>query len=227
MKIAVLWDFDGVIVFTPHEEAWRLAAARYGIAGFTSEFYFEFVAGRPRFEGAREVLERFGLLMGLDEESRAELIRKFAEEKNAIFNELVSRGRYVVNDDALDFIERSRAMRSAEVVHILASASRNVARLSKLISMRGKALSDFFDLDVSGASTSKKEIFAIGVGKAGKCDCIIAIDDAPSGISAARELGIIPVGFQRRDLLDYGAKLVIDDFKDADPEVLVELCERR
>lgn len=226
MKIAVLWDFDGVIVFTPHEEAWRLAAARYGIADFTSEFYFKFVAGRPRLEGAREVLERFGLLAGLDEESRAELIRKFAEEKNAIFNELVSRGRYAVNYDALDFIERSRAMRSAEFVHILASASRNVMRLSKLISVRGRTLSDFFDVDVSGASTSKKEIFAIGVEKAGERDCIIAIDDAPSGILAARELGVIPVGFREKGLLDYGARLVIDDFKGSDPEVLVELCEQ-
>ncbi len=224
MIVAILWDFDGVIVFTPHEDAWRLTAAKYGITNFTSEFYLRFVAGRPRLEGAQEILKYFGLLNELDEESRNKLITRFAEEKNVVFNELVSKGQYVVNHDALDFIEKTRIFGGVKFVHVLASASRNVAKLTKIISVGGRVLSDFFDVDVSGSSASKKEIFAIGMSRAGRFNCIMAIDDAPSGIMAARDLGIIPVGFRQKDLINYGARLVIEDFKQVDPEVLIGLC---
>ncbi|PWV37781.1 MAG: hypothetical protein DJ555_00470 [Desulfurococcaceae archaeon] len=224
MIIAMLWDFDGVVVLTPHEEAWRLAAAKYGIDNFTSEFYYKFVAGRPRFEGARAILEHFGLLDKLDDISRDRLIESFAEEKNRIFNELISRGLFSVNHEALEFIARTRILTTAKFVHVLASASKNAARLSRSIKVEGRMLYEFFDIDVSGSSTSKKGVFAAGRGVVGSADCFIAIDDAPSGIEAARELGLIPIGFQNKDLVGYGARLVIERFRDLDPGVLINLC---
>lgn len=224
MIIAVLWDFDGVVVLTPHEDAWRLVAAKYGIDSFTSEFYYKFVAGRPRFEGAKAILEHFGLLDKLDSKSRDRLIEDFAEEKNRIFNELISRGLFSVNHEVLEFIERTRILTTTRFVHVLASASKNAARLSRTIRIGGMMLYEFFDIDVSGSSTSKKGVFAAGRDAVGSADCFIAIDDAPSGIEAARELGLIPIGFQNKDLVNHGARLVIEKFKDLDLEVLIRLC---
>lgn len=228
MKIVVLWDFDGVIVFTPHEEAWRQTTLKYGISGFTSEFYHKFVSGRPRYEGARAILEILGGLKQLDEKSRQDMVNKFAEEKNRVFNELISRGVYSVNYEVLEFIQRTRYY-PMEIVfsHVIASASRNVDFLVRRIIVNGISIQSFFDLNVSGFSSTKKGVFEEGIRAAGEADCYIAIDDAPSGIKAAVELRLIPVGFKNKDLKDFGAVITIESFKDLEPEVFFKLCEQR
>ena len=56
-ELAFLFDVDGVIAETPHEQAWRDAALEWGIIGpafdFT-RFYADHVAGEPGNTGADE-----------------------------------------------------------------------------------------------------------------------------------------------------------------------------
>lgn len=221
--VALIWDFDGVIVFTPHERAWRIAAQRYGISGFTSEFYRRYVSGRPRLEGARNILQLLGGYSGRELE---QLVGEFAELKNQIFNELAENGEIEVNRGALDFILRTREVEPA-FRHILASASRNAPKLSSRLSHRGRPLLSFFDVDVSGSGASKREVFERAVKAAEGADCIVAIDDAPSGVRAAVELGIIALGYGDKELTEYGAKAVIESFDSLTPGVIVELCQSR
>lgn len=227
MIILMLWDFDGVVVITPHERAWRIAAEQYGITGFTSEFYHKYVSGRPRYEGARAILERFGKLNGLDKDTADRLVREFGDFKNKIFNELISRNEYEVNTDALEFIGKTRLYTGVRFIHVLASASKNVAKLSKTIIYKGQRLSDIFDHDVSGQGDTKREVFEKGVRLVGKFACAFVVDDAPAGIISARELGLIPIGFKNKDLYNYGAVIVVDSFSSLEPGVIHELCMYR
>ncbi len=227
MIVAVLWDFDGVVVLTPHEKAWRLACEKYRIEGFTSEFYHEYVSGRPRYEGARAILQAFGVLRGLSEEERERLVLEFGDLKNRLYWELLERGEYVVNEEVVDFIEKTRRITGHSFRHVLASASKNVSRLASTVRVRGKVLSLFFNFDVSGSGSTKSEVFRNGLRAAGEFDCAVAIDDAPSGIRAALEAGVIPVGYKDKRLLGYGARLVIESFRFVDPEVMLGLCGSR
>lgn len=227
IKIAILWDFDGVIIFTPHEEAWRLVGLRYGITDFSSDFYHKYVSGRPRYEGARAILEYFGLLRDLDSDSVSRIIHEFAEEKNKLYNELISRGYYSINTSALEFIESTKKYNNALFVHVLASASRNVAKLADNVSFRGRLLREFFDYNVSGSGDTKKEVFEKGLRLTSSADCHIVIDDAPSGIRAALDLGLIPIGFRNLDLVNNGAVYVIKSFKETSPGTVVRLCRSR
>jgi len=225
--IATLWDFDGVIVFTPHEEAWRLVALKYGIIDFTSEFYHKYVSGRPRYEGARAILEHFGLIKGRDASSDLSIVREFAEEKNRVYNELVSKGFYYINSQALEFIESTRSCRLASFIHALASASKNVSKLANTVVYKGRVLRSYFDHDVSGSAGTKREVFEKAIEVSGRADCYIVIDDAPSGIEAALAVSAIPLGFRNPDLSRYGARLVFSSFREITPEVVVELCKAK
>ena len=53
-----IFDVDGVLVASPHEQAWREALAGYADpARFTTEFYQAHVAGKPLLDGGRATLE--------------------------------------------------------------------------------------------------------------------------------------------------------------------------
>ena len=51
-NLGFIWDIDGVVVDSPHEEAWRTVLESLGVhrAKFNSKIYLELVAGRKREE---------------------------------------------------------------------------------------------------------------------------------------------------------------------------------
>ena len=81
---AAIFDVDGVLVNSPHERAWREALKGFADpAGFTTAFYQANVAGRPRLEGARAVLERLG---GPEAARRS---TDYADKKQALIDRLI------------------------------------------------------------------------------------------------------------------------------------------
>ncbi|MEZ0345300.1 MAG: HAD family phosphatase [Infirmifilum sp.] len=224
-SIAIIWDFDGVVVFTPHEKAWELAAEKLGVTGFTSEFYRSLVSGRPRLEGARNIVK---YLHGEDAPERLEeLARKLAEVKNDIFLSLVEQGEVELNSEVLDFIARTRVHPRVRFLNILASASKNASRIAEVLSYGGNPLKMYFDVDVSGSGATKRDVFANALAASAEADCHLAVDDAQSGIRAAVELGIIPIGYGDPRLALHGAELVVESLKSLDPEVFVRICGSR
>ena len=228
MRNVFIWDFDGIIVFTPHELAWKIASEAYGIKGFTSEFYREYVSGRPRIEGGKNILEKLGYFNGkkLSDKEKEEETKKFTDFKNKVFRELVEKGFFEVNWAAISFIIKAK---EHGIFQILASASRNVRIIADRVVVKGYGkLAELFDADVSGSGSTKDEVFekAVDVArrKCVKIQCIVVFEDSPSGIIAAKKLGLKTVGYRDQTLRKYGADYVIHDFSKTTPlHVLKEL----
>ncbi|WP_258084639.1 HAD family hydrolase [Thermococcus thermotolerans] len=227
VRIALIWDFDGVLVYTPHEEAWRKAAEIYG-AEIDHEFYVRYVSGKPRYEGAHNILELTGIYErhGADtEEKRKKLLTEFAEFKNRMVNEMFDRGEYEVNRGAIEFLMRARGR---GIPNALASASKNAPKLAAKVRVGEKRLIDFFDVNVSGMAPSKKEVFQLARKKLMEMfpgvESFFVVEDAPAGVKAAKELGMLVLGYEREAELE-GADLRFRDFGEVSIELLVRLSE--
>lgn len=126
-----IFDVDGVLVDSPHEQAWReslrrlmdgpwhdlVAGTRYGPEGFTTEVYQAHVAGKPRFVGAAAALEYFGV-----PDPEGARLRAYADAKQAYLLELAGRGEFTAFDDAVRFLLR---LKHAGLRIAAASSSKN------------------------------------------------------------------------------------------------------
>jgi len=226
--IALIWDFDGVLVFTPHEEAWRRAAREYG-ADIDHGFYVNYVSGKPRYEGAHNILELTGIYekYGADtEEKKKKLLHEFAEFKNKIVNDMFDRGEYEVNWNAVGFLMETK---KAGIKNALASASKNATNLAKKVKVGEITLADLFEVNVSGKAPSKKEVFKLAIdelkGNFPDVRFFFIVEDAPAGVRAGRVLGAFTLGYEKETELD--ADITFRNFSELSIETLHKLIERR
>ena len=232
MRFAIIWDFDGVLVFTPHEEAWRRAAEHYGVMDFDHDFYVRYVSGKPRYEGADNILRLKGIYdkFARTPEEKEELLHEFAEFKNEIVNEMFRRKEYRINEGAINFLLKAK---EAGIKHALASASKNAAKLAAQIDViymgQKKSLGALFDVNVSGLAPNKKLVFKMARKELKKrfpeIDVFLVVEDAPAGIKAAKELGMLTLGYLREAQLD--ADLVFNDFDELNLEKIMSLITSR
>jgi beta-phosphoglucomutase len=219
---AVIFDVDGVIVASPHEQAWREALD--GItdpARLTTAIYQTHVAGKPRMDGARAVLAQLAVV---DPGGVAE---RYAEAKQSRIEGLIAAGKFAAFPDALRFVAAVKAVgwRLA-----LASSSKNAASMLRQIAMpSGAHLLSLFDADLSGIDLQHgkpdPELFlraatAIGVSPA---HCLV-VEDATAGIAAGVAGGMATLGVARVDdaalLRAAGAGLVVTSLDDVDTRAL-------
>jgi len=91
VKFAFLFDVDGVIAETPHEESWKEAAIEYELIGKNFDFtcfYQKFVAGIPGLKGARAILEGLGYYKSkgiINEEEKEKEAFEFRKKKTRYF----------------------------------------------------------------------------------------------------------------------------------------------
>ncbi|ARO54371.1 HAD family hydrolase [Methylorubrum zatmanii] len=193
MLSAVIFDVDGVLVDSPHEQAWREALAEFADpTGFTTAFYQAHVAGKPRLEGARAALERLG-----DADAHA---AAFAERKQAVIDRLIAEDRFVAFPDA---IRLAVALRDAGLRIVLASSSKNAdAVLARVILPDGRTLRSLFDADVSGRDVPRGKpdpaLFQLAAKAVNvpPAECLV-VEDAPAGIRAAQAGGMASLGIAR------------------------------
>jgi trehalose/maltose hydrolase-like predicted phosphorylase/beta-phosphoglucomutase-like phosphatase (HAD superfamily) len=240
-----IFDIDGVLVDSPHERAWRETLRRlmetrwsdvrstssWAPDRFTSKVYQEIVAGKPRAGGARAVLEYFGLP---DADERVE---EYAEHKQQMVVGLIEAGEFLAFPDALRLL---LALRSAGIRIAAASSSKNTGLLLSKVRVDtfarqhgldydflrpGQTLLDVLDIDISGRTFTHgkphPEIFLTACREleldAGSC---FVIEDAVSGITAAKAAGMAALGIARADdsqlLTEAGADLVLTTLDDLD-----------
>ncbi len=192
---AAIFDVDGVLVASPHERAWREALAGFADpARFTTEFYQAYVAGKPRLDGARSTLERLGV------PDAAARVTEYATKKQALIDRLIAEGAFEAFPDA---VRLAVALRAAGLKLALASSSKNVGpMLRRLTVPGGGTLLSIFHADTSGRDLPRGKpdpaIFLLAAQALNipPADCLV-VEDASSGIQAARAGGMAALGIAR------------------------------
>jgi beta-phosphoglucomutase-like phosphatase (HAD superfamily) len=252
-----IFDVDGVLVDSPHERAWREALrrlmegdwrdlaprTRWTPEVFTHDFYQEVMAGRPRMAGARAALEALGMP---DPGPRAQ---EYAAEKQRRVVELIEAGEFHAFPDALRFL---LAAKHAGLRIASASSSRNAKPMLRRIRLdefaaeqglqlpevrEGLTLLDAFDGDVTGREFARGKpdptIFLAAAAELGlppeRC---VVIEDALSGVQAAKAGGMAAIGVARQGgadvLWEAGADLVVDSLDEVNVDALTKgRVERR
>jgi beta-phosphoglucomutase-like phosphatase (HAD superfamily) len=219
-----IFDVDGVLVDSPHEQAWRDALKElmetewkdvqpetsYSPERFTPQVYQQVMSGKPRFAGAQAALEHFGVP---DAETRS---KAYGDHKQVMLTKLVDAGAFHAYPDALRFII---AVKDAGIKVAAASSSKNADLFLRKIPLDifaeenglksehvtpGLTLLDFFDADISGRDFAHgkpdPEIFLTGAKELGAPpeQCFV-IEDAVTGIQAAKAGRMAALGISRAD----------------------------
>lgn len=222
LRPGIIFDVDGVLIASPHELAWRTSldalmrgpwsglARRIGYrpGSLTTAIYQAAVAGRPRLRGAAAALERLGVP---EPEARAP---EYADAKQEALLTLVDRGELLPFDDALALV---LALLRGGYAIAAASSSRNATALMARIDLAAFAarsadggpamavpstLRDAFAVDVCGrdAGPGKPDpgLFLLAARDLRRpaAECVV-IEDAPSGIRAAKAAGMRALGVAR------------------------------
>lgn len=228
---AAIFDVDGVLLASPHEQAWREALTGFAEPDrFTTEMYQAHVAGKPRLSGARAALEALGV------PDAARQAVAYAERKQERLEELIQTGEVAGFPDALRFVEAVGALGWRMAV---ASSSKNANEMMRPIRLAsGQSLLDVFSANVCGRNLRQgkpnPEIFLLAASELGvaPAHCFVA-EDAPAGIEAARAGAMTGLGVARLGdgalLRAAGANLVVTSLDEIAINELVDgrLARRR
>lgn len=232
-----IFDVDGVLVDSPHEKAWRESMRElmegdwagirdqttWSPEAFTSAVYQQYMSGKPRMSGARSALEHFGVP---DVDARA---AEYAERKQAMVVRLIEAGDFTAYPDALRFL---LAVKDAGIRIAAASSSKNAGLFLRQITLReGLTLLDSFDANVSGRDFAHgkphPEMFLAAAEELGVApEHAFVVEDASSGVEAAKAGGMAALGIARADdealLEKAGADIVVTTLDDVDVAALAQ-----
>jgi beta-phosphoglucomutase len=220
---AAIFDVDGVLLASPHEQAWREALT--GVTDperFTTAVYQAAVAGKPRLAGALAALVALGV------PNAAAQVVAYATRKQARLEALIADGRVAAFPDALRFVAAISALGWPMAV---ASSSKNaVAMLRQVRLADGRGLLPLFSAIVCGRDLRHgkpdPEIFQIAAKELQTMPRhSFVAEDAPAGIQAARSGGMAALGVARlhdaAGLRAVHANLVVKSLDDVSIPALV------
>src|SRR5437879_3952838 len=219
-----IFDVDGVLVDSPHARAWKDSLRElmetdwadirdqttWTDDGFTPEVYQTVISGKPRAAGALAALEYFGVPDAKDR------VEAYSAHKQDVVIKLIEAGEFEAYPDALRFVLAVKAM---GIPTAAASSSKNAGLFLRQIRLDtfakqeglsydfvtpGLSLLDFFDADISGRDFAHgkpdPEIFLTAAAELGVApqDCFV-VEDAASGIKAAKAGGMSALGVARAD----------------------------
>lgn len=225
-----IFDVDGVLVDSPHEEAWGETvldlAREWGATparGYDTALYQRHVAGKPRLSGAAALLHALGIPD--PDGSRAELLARRKQER---ILSLIREGRFRAFPDAVRLTARAKA---AGCRLAAASSSKNADAMLARVPLEPllgpeapcPTLIRLFDANVCGRDFPRgKPDPAIFLAAAQELaippERCVVVEDAPSGAEAAKAAGMLCVGIARLDdahlLRDARADLVVSSLDD-------------
>jgi len=211
---AVLFDLDGVLVFTDrfHEAGWRRLAEDEGWK-FPPDLAHS-LRGVSRMEALDVILDRNSVAGATLEKKEA-----WADRKNAYYKESVAGiGAGDVLPGSLEFV---RALRDRGVKIALCSASKNAPDVLRLL-----GIGDLFDTVVCGFDITRSkpdpQVFSMAAERLGipSFHCLV-FEDAPSGVEAAKRAGMKCVGVGDAKGLPE-APAVISRYDEIDIEALLD-----
>jgi beta-phosphoglucomutase len=246
-----IFDVDGVLVDSPHEEAWReglrelmedewsdiRGRTTWAPERFTPRVYQQVMSGKPRMSGARAALDYFEVP---DAASRVEA---YAQRKQDLVTVLIEQGRFTAYPDALRFV---LGVKGAGIAIAAASSSKNAGLFLGRIRLdtfaaeqglsydflrEGMTLLELFDADISGRDFAQgkphPEIFLTAASELGvePAGCFV-VEDAFYGIQTAKAGGMAALGLSRADDEELLARaepdLLVTSLDDVDRDALLE-----
>ena len=246
-----IFDVDGVLVDSPHEQAWREGLrglmenewsdirpqTSYAPEKFTPVVHQRVMSGKPRYAGAQAVLEDFGVP---GPEQRA---LEYGDRKQVMIVDLIEAKEFKEYPDALRFV---LAVKEAGILIAAASSSKNAGAFLKLVRLDefaereglsydflrpGYTLLDILDADVSGRDFEQgkphPEIFLTAAEELGlPPEESFVVEDAANGVQAAKAGNMAALGLARAEdeelLEDAGADLVVTTLDDVSIDALAE-----
>ncbi|MDR1443241.1 MAG: HAD-IA family hydrolase [Bifidobacteriaceae bacterium] len=227
---AFLFDLDGVLTPTAeiHRRAWADTIGSFFAAQgvdrpYNEDDYFQYIDGKPRFDGVVSVLESRGLRLpfgSVSDPPGSGSVGALGNQKNAQFARLLAADGVAPYPGTVAVLETlARAGKRLAVV----SSSKNARSV-----LAAAHLVDYFALVVDGELAAKEHLagkpspetylYAARVLGCAAQDCAV-IEDAISGVQAARAgaFGLVvgvDRGVGREALTAAGASLVIDSLTD-------------
>ena len=246
-----IFDVDGVLVDSPHEEAWREGLkdlmenewsdirdqTSYSPDKFTPQVYQAEMSGMPRYKGAQAALEYFEVP---DAEKRAE---EYGDKKQVMIVELIEKSQFHAYPDALRFVLK---VKEAGMRIAAASSSKNANAFMEQIRLdefceeeglsydfieSGTTLLDVLDANVSGRDFEQGKphpmIFTTAAEELGtSTDESFVVEDAANGVQAAKAGEMAALGLAREDdeeaLKEAGGDIVVTSLDDISMDALSE-----
>lgn len=246
-----IFDVDGVLVDSPHEQAWREGLRQlmendwsdvrgqttYAPEKFTPEVYQRVMSGKPRYAGAQSVLEHFNVP---DAEKRA---LEYGDRKQVMIVELIEASQFHAYPDALRFV---LAVKDMGLRIAAASSSKNANAFLERIQLDefveeevlsygfvrpGYTLLEILDANVSGRDFEQgkphPEIFLTAAEELEVPPAeSFVVEDAANGVQAAKAGNMAALGLARAEdeelLEEAGADLVVTSLDDVSLDVLAK-----
>ncbi|MGV8894914.1 MAG: HAD family hydrolase [Rhodoglobus sp.] len=228
----VLFDLDGVLTPTTdvHMAAWARLFMPYldehGVAPYTEQDYFDFIDGKPRYDGVRSMLGARGLELpegAPTDDPSADTVCGLGNRKNDTVSRVLAEEGVSPYPGSILFLD---AVTKAGLQVAVVSSSRNAPAV-----LEAAGLADRFEIVVDGVVAAAGNIAGkpapdtylhaatlLGLTAA---ECVV-IEDAHSGVQAGRagNFGLV-LGVDRgagaQELLDSGASIVVSDLQDMLP----------
>ena len=227
---AFILDMDGVVTRTAyiHSKAWKRMFDQFleeysgsGYEPFDIESdYLEYVDGKPRYMGAKSFLESRGieLPMGKPGDSEGEkTVCGLGNLKNRYFHAILDAEGAVPVPATVDFIERG--IQKGKKFGVI-SSSRNAIEI-----LEAAGVTSLFETIIGGEEARKididgkpaPDIFLEASRRLEvEPDSAAVVEDSQAGVSAGKTGGFALVvgidnGDQKRELLNEGADIVVDD----------------
>lgn len=223
----VLFDLDGVITPTAevHMHAWAkmfgaFLARRGETRPYTDQDYFDFVDGRPRYDGVRSFLASRGIELpeGTPQDPpTAETVCGLGNRKNDVFGEVLRDEGVTAYPGSVALLEH---LREREMPMAIVSSSRNAPDV-----LAAAGLTDFFAYVMHGGVAAERglkgkpapDTFEAAADELGVPHAsAVVFEDATSGVAAgaAGDFGLV-IGVDRgagaEALTSSGAELVVTD----------------
>jgi len=232
---AAILDMDGVITQSakPHFHAWKQMFDDYlheraerqneYFKPFTQDDYYNYVDGKPRYQGAKSFLESRGISLeqgSPDDPPGTETVCGLGNRKNDYFLNYLRENGVKPYESTIDFIKE---FKSENKFIAAISSSRNAKAV-----LKAARVIDFFDEIVDGVDTREQnlrgkpdpDIFIEAAKRLGvKPKNTIIIEDAIAGVQAGRagKFGLV-IGVNRSgqniDLEKKGADIVVNDLSE-------------
>lgn len=230
----VLFDLDGVLTPTAdvHMAAWSRLFTPFleqqGVSpAYSDADYFQYIDGKPRYDGVRSLLASRGILLPDGDPTDAperSTVCGLGNRKNDAFNETLAEDGVTPYPGSIEFLDFVVAAGLAVAV---VTSSRNGEK-----TLAAAGIRDRFEIVVDGLLSAERglagkpapDTYELGAALLGlsAADCVV-VEDAHSGIQAGRagNFGLV-LGVDRgvgaQTLLDAGADAVVADLHDLLPD---------